>query len=151
MTAQPTRVPRPRPCRRNVGPQSRHRVGFTLVETLVALSLLLAALATTVPLLLRHARLLAESRREAVAIEGLANAAARLAAATIADRDAWLAAPEPGAVLREALPGARLEAARSATRLGDRVVLRLFWSDPGRHAHPLTLAVWLPPAAGGAP
>jgi prepilin-type N-terminal cleavage/methylation domain-containing protein len=124
------------------------RRGFSAVETMAALALL--AVVSTMPLFVRHGRLLADSRQERIAIEELANQAARLVALPADDRDAALAALAPSAVAARRLPGARLTATRGPSPLGDRVVLQLAWDATGRREHPLSLAVWLPAAPGGA-
>ena len=126
------------------------RRGFSAVETLAAVSLLAVLMASTMPLFVRHGRLLAGSRQERIAIEELANQAARLVALPVASRDAALAALAPSAVAARRLPGARLTATRGPSPLGDRVVLHLAWDATGRREHPLALAVWLPAAPGGA-
>ena len=126
------------------------RHGFSAVETMAALALLAVVMASTMPLFVRHGRLLADSRQERIAIEELANQAARLVALPADDRDAALAALAPSAVAARRLPGARLTATRGPSPLGDRVVLHLAWDATGRQEHPLVLAVWLPAAPGGA-
>jgi hypothetical protein len=117
---------------------------------MAALALLAVVMASTMPLFVRHGRLLADSRQERIAIEELANQAARLVALPADDRDAALAAIAPSAVAARRLPGARLTATRGPSPLGDRVVLHLAWDATGRREHPLSLAVWLPAAPGGA-
>jgi type II secretory pathway pseudopilin PulG len=126
------------------------RRGFSTVETMAAVALLAVLMASTMPLFVRHGRLLADSRQERIAIEELANQAARLVALPADDRDAALAALAPSAVAARRLPGARLTATRGPSPLGDRVVLHLAWDATGRREHPLSLAVWLPAAPGGA-
>ena len=127
----------------------RRRRGFSMVEVTGTLALLMAAMAATMPLFVRHGRLLAESRRERIAIEELANQAERLAAVAPADLEAHVAALAASPLARERLPGARLTAARGDSPLGERVVLALAWDAAGRREHPLTLAVWLPGQEGG--
>lgn len=127
----------------------RHRRGFSTVEVMGTLSLIMAAMAATMPLFVRHGRLLAESRRERIAIEELANQAERLAAVAPADIDAQLANLSASPLARERLPGARLTATRGDSLLGPRVILSLTWDAAGRREHPLTLAVWLPGQGGG--
>ena len=125
------------------------RRGLSTVETMAAVALLTVLMASTMPLFVRHGRLLADSRQERVAIEELANQAARLVALPADKRDAALAALAPSAVAARRLPGARLTATRGPSPLGDRVVLHLAWDATGRREHPLVLAVWLPAAPGG--
>lgn len=127
----------------------RRRQGFSMVEVMGTLALLMAAMAATMPLFVRHGRLLAESRRERIAIEELANQAERLAAVAPADLEAHLAALAASPLARERLPGARLTATRGDSPLGERVVLALAWDAAGRREHPLTLAVWLSGQGGG--
>jgi hypothetical protein len=121
------------------------RRGLTSFELVVAFSLLVAAMASTVPIYVRHQRLLAESRRERVAVEELANQAERLRAMPLATVDRYLASPSLSATAQRRLPAARLESERAESVLGSRVILRLFWDDIGRREHPLSLAVWLSP------
>jgi hypothetical protein len=123
--------------------------GFSTVEVLSAVALLGALTATVMPLFVRHGRLLVDTRQERIAIEELANQAERLAAAPAAERDALLAALRPSDLAGRRLPGARIEAVRGPSPLGERVVLKLSWDAIGRRERPLALAVWLP-AAGGA-
>lgn len=127
------------------------RPGLSTVETMAAMALLAVVMASTMPVFVRHGRLLAESRQERVAIEELANQAARLVALPVDRRAAALATLAPSAVAARRLPGAELTATRGPSPLGDRVVLNLAWDATGRRAHPLSLAVWLPDPAGGPP
>lgn len=120
------------------------RRGFTTLEVLAAATVLMAGLASVVPLAVRHARLLADSRRERIAIEELANHAERLAAVPPRERNAVLAVLGPSALARERLPDAVLSVDRAPSPLGERIVLSLTWDAVGRREHPLRLAVWLP-------
>lgn len=119
--------------------------GISSVEMLVAFSLAVAAMASTVPLFVRHQRLLAESRRERLAIEELANQAERITALEPAEVEPFLEALTPSETARRRLPGAAILVERARGELGERVVLAITWNDTGRREHPLKLAVWLPP------
>jgi len=127
------------------------RPGLSTVETMAAMALLAVVMASMMPVFVRHGRLLAESRQERIAIEELANQAARLVALPVERRAAALDALAPSAVAARRLPGAELTATRGPSPLGDRVVLRLAWHATGRREHPLSLAVWLPDPPGGPP
>jgi hypothetical protein len=121
--------------------------GISSVEMLVAFSLAVAAMASTIPLFVRHQRLLAESRRERLAIEELANHAERIAALEPTEVEPFLDAVTPSEIARRRLPGATIRFERARGELGERVVLSITWNDTGRREHPLRLAVWLPSAA----
>lgn len=124
------------------------RRGISSFELIAAFSLLVAAMASTVPLYVRHQRLLAESRRERVAMEELANQAERIeAAAGTVD----LASLTPSATALRRLPGVELAFTREPTSLGERVLLSLTWNETGRREHPLKLAVWLPASFAAEP
>ena len=126
------------------------RRGITSFELVAAFSLLVAAMASTLPLYVRHQRLLSESRRERVAMEELANQAERI---TAGGADVDVEGLTLSETARRRLPGVALATTREATSLGERVLLSLSWADTGRREHPLKLAVWLPPAdvAGAEP
>lgn len=128
--------------RRRLATQRR---GMTSFELVVAFSLLVAAMGSTLPLYVRHQRLLSESRRERVALEELANLGERIAAGGSQAVDGL----EPSATAQRRLPSVALTTKRDTTTLGERVILSLSWNEVGRREHPLQLAVWLPvsPAA----
>lgn len=129
-------------------PVSRmRRRGFSMLEVVAASSLTVVALASITPVFVRQARLLAESRRERIALEELANQAERIAAVPASDLDRHLAALSLTPLASRHLPDARLTATRGESPLGPTVTLRLGWSAPGRVEHPLTLVTW--PAAVG--
>lgn len=119
------------------------RRGMSSFELVVAFSLLVTAMASTLPLYVRQQRLVSESRRERVAIEELANLAERLAAGGSGAMESL--APSATAVRK--LPGVALKTQHDQTTLGLRVVLSLTWNETGRREHPVQLAVWLPPVS----
>lgn len=128
------------------------RRGFTTLESIAAAAVLAAGMAGVLPLALRHGRLLAESRRERIAVEELANQVERIAAVPPRERDAFLAALAPSKLARDRLPGATLTVVRGGSSLGERIVLSLAWDAIGRREHPVRLAVWLAnPQAGPVP
>jgi hypothetical protein len=133
------------------GTAQPRRRGLSTVEVIGSLSLLMTVMATTIPLFVRHGRLLSDSRRERIAIEELANQAERLAAVPPADLDAYLADLVASPLARERLPAAELVASRGDSPLGERVILRLSWDAVGRREHPLSLAVWLVAPTGDVP
>lgn len=125
--------------------RSDARRGVTLLEVLVALTLLMAIMGSAMPLFVRHTRLLLETRQERIALEELANHAERIAALPVRDVTAYLAAIGPSDLVRRRLPGAVVTADRDRTTLGERVVVRIGWNTAGRREHPLSLAVWIAP------
>ena len=124
---------------------AEQRRGFTTLEVIAAASVVTVALAAITPLFVRHARLVAESRRERIALEELANQAEQLAVVAGGDLAHHLATLAVSPAVTDHLPGARLQASRGvATPLGEPIVVSLTWNSPGRDAHPLALVTWLP-------
>jgi len=140
-------MPSPDHVRRPGARGTRH--GFTMLETIAAAGLVSAGLVSVVPVFVRQARLVAEVRRERVALEELANQAERLAVIPADELDVHLAAIAVSPAVLNFVPGARLTATRGDSPLGTRIVLALSWHAPGRGERPLTLATWLPPAFAG--
>jgi len=103
-----------------------------MLEVMAALAVLVAALAAITPLFVRHTRLVAETRRERIALEELTNQAERLAAVPAGDLDGHLAALALSPLATDCLPEPRLTATRGSSPLGEQVTLRLAWSSPGR-------------------
>ena len=127
------------------GQPALRRRGFTTLEVIAAASVITVALASITPLFVRHARLVAESRRERIALEELANQAEQLAVVAGGDLAHHLATLAVSPEVADHLPGARLQASRGvASPLGEPVVLSLTWNSPGRDDHPLALITWLP-------
>lgn len=135
-----------RTSRSHGGSPTGSRRGISSLETVAALAILTVVVGSTMPLFVRHLRLLADSRHERIATAELANLAERLASLPAADRDALLARPPLSDLARRRLPEAVLTARREPD---DRYVVAISWDSPGRSRRPLELAVWLP-AAGGA-
>lgn len=120
-----------------------------MLEVIAALAVLVAALAAITPLFVRHTRLVAESRRERIALEELTNQAERLAAVPAGELDGHLAALALSPLAAGYLPEPRLTATRGSSPLGEQVTLRLGWNSPGRDEKPLTLVAWLALAKQG--
>lgn len=127
------------------------RAGLSLVEMLVALTLLTTTLGIALPLLVRHGRLLMSCREYQWALDELTNQCDRLAALPSGERTAALEQLAPSQFAAEHLPGAQLRADRVAQPQGDRVTLSLTWDEPQRQQAPVRLTVWLNGPAQPAP
>lgn len=123
--------------------QSACRRGFTTLEVIAAAGLVSAGLAAIVPLFVRQARLVAETRRERIALEELANQAERLVTVSPEALDGHLAGLTVSPAVAELLPAARFTTVRGDSPLGTRVALGLSWDAAGRRERPLTLVTWL--------
>ncbi|WP_428306269.1 hypothetical protein [Lacipirellula sp.] len=125
----------------------KRRLGTTLIELLVAFTLLTALLGAALPLIVRHQQLLASARTYRLALDELSNQLETLTALEAEELPAALEtlAPSPFAV--ERLPGAELTAALDTDGDQPRLTLALAWNEPGRRDKPLTLVAWLDPPA----
>ena len=123
------------------------RRGFTTLEVVAAAGLVSAGLVSIVPLFVRQARLLAQTRCERLALEELANQAERLAAVAPDDLARHLADLTVSPAVSRVVSNARLGATRVPNGESSRVVLSLSWDAPGRDERPLTLATWIVPAS----
>lgn len=129
----------------------RHRRGFTTLEVIAAAAVTLAMIAAITPVFVRQTRLVAEARRERMALEELANQAERLAVVPRGDLDRRLADLAVSATTRDRLPSARLSGIRDGkpSPLGERLTLRLQWDAAAGDHRSCRLATWLPAAATG--
>jgi len=114
-----------------------------MLEAIAALAVLTLAIATLMPLFVRHTRLVADTRRERIALEELANQAERLTVVPAGDLDRHLATLALSPLAAGSLPEPRLTATRNPSPLGEQVTLRLAWDSPGRTVRPLTFVAWV--------
>lgn len=117
-----------------------------MLEVIAAAAVTGVALGAIAPLWVGQVRLLAETRRERLGLEELANQAERLAAVPMGELDRYLVGLDVSAGIRELLPGAVLTATRAGpSLLGERIALTLAWESPARRARPLALVTWILP------
>jgi len=126
------------------------RAGTTTIEMLVAFSLLTTALTVSLPLVVRHQRILVTARHYRLAVEELSNQIERLTALPATEVSAELERLEPSAFTAERLPGAELSGRLEPADLGERLTLRIVWDEPQRRDAPVTLAAWIFPEATAA-
>jgi hypothetical protein len=124
----------------------RQRAGATMVELLVASTLVMAALSVWAPLVVRHGRMATGARHYRIAVDELSNQLERLAAL---EGDELTPAVEEIAVSEFAaarLPGAKLTADLEPADFGQRLTLSMTWDEPQRSAAPVTMTAWVFPA-----
>jgi hypothetical protein len=119
--------------------------GATMVETLVALTLLTTILSVFVPLIARHGRLLVAQREYRLALDELSNQLERLSALPRQELPGALEKLQPSAYAVARLPGAELRGELTPADLGQRLTLRLAWGENKTAAAPATLAAWIYP------
>ena len=121
------------------------RVGTLTLELLVAFSLLTTVLAVSVPLAVRHGRILVTERHYRLALEELTNQLDRLTALPSDDLPAELERLKPSSFTAQRLAGVRLEGALQPADVGQRLTLAITWDEPQRREAPLKLAAWILP------
>ena len=123
------------------------RRGTTLIELLVAFTLLTALLGAALPLIVRHQQLLASARTYRLALDELSNQLETLSALDAEQLPAALESLAPSPFAAERLPDAELDAVLDSAGDQPRLTLSLTWDEPGRRDKPLTLVAWLDPTA----
>lgn len=123
------------------------RSGTTLIELLVAFTLLTALLGAALPLIVRHQQLLASARTYRLALDELSNQLETLTALDAEQLPAALETLAPSPFATERLPGAKLNAVLDASGDQPRLTLSLAWDELGRRDKPLALVAWLDPPA----
>lgn len=132
---------------------ARARRGTTLLELLAAFSLLITVLGVSLPLVVRHGRILKSADQYRLALDELSNQLERLRALPADEIEQELEALKPGELTAQRLSGAKLDGALEESDGGNRVRLRIIWDEPQRREAPVELVGWLPlnqPAAASA-
>lgn len=119
------------------------RAGTTLIELLIAFTLLSTTLSVAVPLVVRHGRLLAEARHYRLALEEVSNQLDRLAALPARELPAELAQLAPSDFADARLPDAKLTGELSRADDGQRLTLTLAWAEGAERTTQVELATWI--------
>jgi hypothetical protein len=133
---------------------ARRPCGTTSFELLVAFTLLITAVSTAMPLMVRHGRLLTAQRDYRLALDELSNQLDRIGALPPAEVPAAAQGATASPFLLERIPTAKLTGRTEPAAGGTRVTLSLSWGAKGRERSPISLSTWVFPAklasAGGA-
>jgi len=121
--------------------------GTSTLEVLVAFTLLTTVLTLSLPLVVRHGRLLMTARHYRLAIEELSDQLERLTAMRDAEVQSALERLTPSEFTASRLPGAELSGKLEPADFGQRLTLQIVWNEPQRRAAPVSLAAWILPAA----
>ncbi|MGE3641026.1 MAG: hypothetical protein AB7G28_20890 [Pirellulales bacterium] len=122
--------------------QPRTRRGGGMLDMFVSFTLLIAAMAVATPLVVRHGRLLESQRHYRIALDELTDQLDRLTALPGDELPQAIERLAPSDFARERLAGAEIKGEVTPADGGQRITLRLVWSEPGRHDAPLTLSGW---------
>lgn len=122
---------------------SRPRRGTSLIELLVAATLLLSGITVVTQLTVAAGRMWQQTRHERLAMEELSNQLEYLIALEPDQRATALQALAPSPLAVEVLPEVNLTADAIADQDGSRLELSLVW---GGRPKPITLVGWIGPA-----
>jgi hypothetical protein len=139
---------------RHLSRRSRRRSvlsGTSTVEVLVAFTLVTSVLSLSVPLIVRHGRVLTASRQYRLAVDELSNQLERLTAMPDAELQAALGQLTPSEFTAARLPAAELSGKLEAADVGQRLTLQIVWNEPGRREAPVSMAAWVLPDSGRGP
>ncbi len=106
-----------------------NRNGVTLIELIVAATLLITGTTIVGQLTVATGRVWQRTRHERLASEELSNQLGRIVSLSVDRRDEAITSLSPSQLLTETLPGAELAASRVADEQGDRLELVLRWPD----------------------
>jgi hypothetical protein len=123
------------------------RTATSVIESLVALTLLTTLLTVSTPLVVRHGRMLAAQRAYRIALDELTNQLDRLSATAPDEVSAAVdqLALTPFAAAR--LPGAKLTGRLEPANFGQRLRLEISYADSQLQTSPVTLVAWVPAAS----
>jgi hypothetical protein len=139
-----SKVNHQRSCRSAIG--CPRRPGTSSIEVLVAFTLLSTALSLSLPLVVRHGRLLESCRHYRLALDELSNQLDRLTALPESDAQVALKQLKPSPFIAAHLPDAELTGQLQPADIGSRLTLRLSWDDIPQRPTTVAMAAWILPA-----
>ena len=126
---------------------SHPRRGTTIIEFVVACSLLGSLMLFVVPSTIRIGRLQRVIRQDRIAMDEVTNQLDRLASLPLGQLKQELDRLTPSEFAVAGLPNPRLSGTLRDSEEGNRLALQLSWNSPGRRVAPLTMATWVFPAS----
>ena len=118
-------------------------LGTSSIEVIVAFTLLTSVLSLSVPLVVRHGRLLTSQRHYRLAIDELSNQLERLTALPEPELPEALDELTPSPFIVARLPGVELRYELKPMDYGQRLTLLVSWDEPQRRAAPVSMAAWM--------
>ncbi|MCM2371535.1 type IV pilus modification PilV family protein [Aporhodopirellula aestuarii] len=125
-------------------PQLPRRRGVTMIECVVAASILLVAMSTVTTMAFRVNRVWIDVADQRIAMNELANAIESITALPAETIDDAIKELQPSATATASLDQPQLSGIRMNDELGDRVVLTLTWRST-HPLHPVQLIGWIDP------
>ena len=123
--------------------QTRHAT--SMLEVIVALTLLICVLSVSVSLLFRHGRLLIAQRHYRQALDEVSNQLDRITALQLSDVASSLKKLAVSEFAAERLADAKLTGEATPTDIGQRVVLRLTWKEAQEQT--VAMTGWILPSS----
>ena len=126
---------------------SHPRRGTTIIEFVVACSLLGSLMMVVVPSAIRIGRLQQMLRHERIAMDEVTNQLDRLAQLPLSQVQHEVPTLTPSEFAAAGLPNPRLAGTLEGSEEGYRLALEISWNSPGRNVAPLTMATWIFPTS----
>lgn len=126
---------------------SHPRRGTSIIEFVVACSLLGSLMLFVVPSAIRIGRLQRVIRQERIAMDEVTNQLDRLAQLPLSQIKQELDSLAPSEFAEGGLPNPNLSGTLRDSEEGYRLALEISWDSPGRSVAPLTMATWVYPAS----
>jgi hypothetical protein len=121
----------------------RLRRAASLIELLVAFTLLTTVLSVSAQMMVRHNRLLTAQRNYRIALDELSNQIDRLSALPADELPQAMSQLAPSAFANARLPGAELTGQIEPAEIGEHMILKLSWNESQRRHSPVALATWI--------
>jgi type II secretory pathway pseudopilin PulG len=129
-----------------VFPSFPYNRGTTIIEIVVACTVLGSLMLFIGPATVRHGRLQRLLRQERIAMDEISNQLDRLTRLRLDQIQQELAKLAPSEFARTGLPNPRLSGTLQGSEEGYRLALEISWNTPGRYVVPLTIATWVYPS-----
>jgi hypothetical protein len=124
---------------------SRSRHGTTIIEFIVACTLLGSVILFVVPPVIRIGRLQQMLRHDRVAMDEVSNHLDRLTQLRPDQIKQEVASLTPSEFAMARLPNPKLTGSLQDSEDGYRLALKFSWNSPGRDVAPLTMTTWIYP------
>jgi hypothetical protein len=123
----------------------RPRRGATIIEFVVACSLLGSLMLLVVPSAIRITRVQRMMRHHRIAMDEITNQLDRLGQLPIDQIEEQLITLTPSEFALAGLPNPSLSGSLHESAEGYRLAIQISWDSPGQNVAPLTMATWLFP------